>query len=727
MHDYTYILRTLLLLFVLFITAGTSETMSQVPAFPGADGYGRYTSGGRGGSVYYVTTLEDSNEYGTLRYGVTKLNKATILFKVSGTIHLKSQLNITGGDLTIAGQSAPGDGICIAEYPVMVSSSNIIIRYIRCRMGDLSLSADEADGGDAMGGRFCNNVIIDHCSISWSTDETCSFYANTNFTMQWCLVSESLRESLHSKGAHGYGGIWGGMGGSFLHNMMAHHGSRTPRWGTGAHNDHPELHFNDMRNCVFYNWTGNGCYGAEGMQINIVNNYYKPGPVTTNKSKTRIIAPGYATLSDSTAMWGKFYINGNVNINYSEITEDNWKGVTWDNNTSIEGGTVTQAELKSNTEIGTIPLYHQHSAYEAYDRVTSYVGCSKSRDAVDTRIINECLTSTTTFTGSKSKLPGIIDTVEDLMPDDAGENWEPWPELKSTTPPIDSDGDGIPDTWEDLYGLDSSDPEDRNLRNEEGYTMLEVYLASLVADITLKQYENSEVRGVEPEAYDPSELTTDATVTWPMGTQSTEQVGSISDTDIVSATGFEMGEGLVFNGDAMRVWDITFTMFSPATESSSTPTPNGYIAFNIDLPTGVRIKPSEIIFDACRHGTNGTSIDVAWLDASGNETLLLKGAKGTRNNEDASIYKPIIVDLSEIRLDYTEGHGQLRMYLYNCATNKRIGIANVRLGLHVEEASVIKTLSKTSSHAENIYDIYGMRAKKDSHGLFIVDGRKVLR
>lgn len=211
------------------------NSSAQVPAFPGADGYGRYTQGGRGGMVYYVTTLDDSDEQGTLRYGVTRLSKAVIMFKVSGTIHLNSPLNISASNITIAGQSAPGDGICIADYPVSVSGSQVIIRYMRFRMGDRKLSPDEADGADALGGRFSTDVIIDHCSISWSTDECCSFYANTNFTMQWCLVTESLRESLHSKGTHGYGAIWGGLGASFYHNMLAHHGSRTPRFGTGGH------------------------------------------------------------------------------------------------------------------------------------------------------------------------------------------------------------------------------------------------------------------------------------------------------------------------------------------------------------------------------------------------------------------------------------------------------------------------------------------------------------
>ena len=253
-------------------------------AFPGAEGGGMYVTGGRGGKVYKITTLEDKNSLGSLRYALSQEGARIIVFEVSGTIYLKSELRINSGDVTIAGQTAPGAGICLAHFPVSVSADNVIIRYLRCRMGD---SVIVSDGADAMGGRQKKGVIIDHCSISWSTDECCSFYDNEDFSLQWSIISESLRLSSHSKGPHGYGGIWGGVNASFHHNLMAHHDSRTPRYGPGAKNAGNDRV--DTRNNVFYNWSGNGCYGGEAMHVNIVNNYYVPGPATQSSVRTRIM------------------------------------------------------------------------------------------------------------------------------------------------------------------------------------------------------------------------------------------------------------------------------------------------------------------------------------------------------------------------------------------------------------------------------------------------------
>ena len=490
------------MLIILFCCLSTMA--QQTPAFSGADGYGRYTIGGRNGSVYYVTTLEDGSSKGTLRYAVENLSNVTVLFKVSGTIHLNKQLNIKKSNITIAGQSAPGDGICLADYPVMVSADHIIVRYLRFRMGDEKVTATEAEGADAFGGRFCHNVIIDHCSISWCTDECASFYANYGFTMQWCIISESLRMSKHPKEAHGYGAIWGGLGASYYHNLLIHHDSRTPRFGTG--NVMPlEDHKTDMRNNVIYNWSGNGCYGAEGMYINIVNNYWKPGPATTSGSKNRFIGIDDATPGDGkTSVWGKFYIAGNVNTKYSNITNDNWAGVVI-NSSSLINGNPSKDDLRSNEPLGNIPALHQHTAQDAYQRVLDYAGCSLHRDAIDERLVKECRNGTATYKGASANKGGIIDSQTDLKPVGADDNWSPWPVLAQTEAPTDSDNDGIPDSWEIANGLNPNNAADGKQLNSEGYTMLEVYLNSLVAEITEKQYEGASLIG-EHESGEPVTL-----------------------------------------------------------------------------------------------------------------------------------------------------------------------------------------------------------------------------
>ena len=234
-----YIIRFLCLaLFLLpIIPAGASvlpddeqtETTKELIAFPGAEGFGRNTTGGRGGKVYHVTTLEDGLQEGTLRYALSQEGARTVVFDVAGTIFLDKRLDITNGDLTIAGQSAPGQGVCIARYPVTINADNVIVRYLRFRVGN--------EGGgepDGLGSTDCRNLIIDHCSISWSVDECCSIYGGENLTVQWCLVSESLRTAGHAKGKHGYGAIWGGAKASFHHNLLAHHESRVPLSGASS-------------------------------------------------------------------------------------------------------------------------------------------------------------------------------------------------------------------------------------------------------------------------------------------------------------------------------------------------------------------------------------------------------------------------------------------------------------------------------------------------------------
>jgi len=467
-------------------------------AFPGAEGFGRNATGGRGGKVYHVTTLNDGAQIGTLRYALAQKGTRTIVFDVAGTIFLDSGLNITNGDLTLAGQTAPGQGVCIAKFPVVIKADNVIIRYMRFRVGN--------EGGgepDGLGGMENKNVIVDHCSISWSVDECCSIYGGENLTVQWCIVSESLRSAGHGKGTHGYGGNWGGARVSYHHNLMAHHGSRTPRLGPRAFTQ--EREYMDMRNNVIYNWGGNGCYGGEGMKINIVNNYYKPGPATPKNKAIRYRIAGigirtseyvktYPAFAPMKHVWGKFYINGNVVEGSEEVTKDNWsKGVYEQIDNSKNDGLFT--ELTRDTMRLRVPLETDvittHTAEKAFELVLAYAGCAKQRDIIDDRIVKEAKEGTATYIGSitenAASSQGLIDLPSDVMPKGAT---SPWPTLSdgnvATDQLKDSDGDGMPDVWELKKKLNPNDATDGKTTtlSKNGYTNLEVYLNSLVVEIT---------------------------------------------------------------------------------------------------------------------------------------------------------------------------------------------------------------------------------------------------
>lgn len=490
---------------------------AQQPAFPGAEGFGRYTTGGRGGKVFHVTSLSDDGSEGTFRWAVNQKTARTIVFDVSGTIHLQKPLRINNNDVTIAGQSAPGDGVCLADYPVSIAADNVIIRYMRFRLGNKHVTEKGADGWDGLGGMDHRDIMIDHCSISWSIDECCSVYGNERQTVQWCIVAQSLCNAGHSKGAHGYGGNWGGAGASYHHNLMAHHISRMPRLGPRQGTQERELM--DLRNNVFYNWAGNGCYGGEGMNVNIVNNYYKPGPATMLKNKgiqKRIAQIGIRTTKyckrevvDGEVKgngwlpmwhkWGKFYVDGNFNPVHDDVSRLNWlygvlEQTKNDEKVDFTFDEDTQDSIRLSKPLD-IPYTTTHTAQEAYEKVLAYAGASLHRDAVDEMVVNDVRTGTATCGNSVSgkdkqgndiHLPGIIDSQDDLRPEGAPADWSAWPLLKQGTVQTDTDGDGMPDAWEKSNGLNPTDPSDGAATTSDGYTNLEHYLNSIVENITVQ-------------------------------------------------------------------------------------------------------------------------------------------------------------------------------------------------------------------------------------------------
>lgn len=487
------------------LAATTVFAQEKTPAFPGAEGFGRYTTGGRGGDVYHVTSLADDGSAGTLRWACSQKGVKTIVFDVSGTIHLKSALDLSIGNVTIAGQTAPGDGICVADYPMAIKANNVIVRYMRFRLGNKNVTKDGADGWDAFGGFDKQDWMIDHCSVSWSIDECLSVLGNKNTTVQWCLVAQSLVNSGHSKGAHGYGGNWGGSGASFHHNLLAHHGSRTPRLGPRPTTQLDERM--DMRNNVIYNFGGNGCYGGEGMTVNIVNNYYKPGPGTpTDKKGYRIAGIGvrtneyvntYPAYAPALHLWGKYYVTGNYNSKYDQVNNDNWTyGVI--NQVDANGcdGTFTD-ETKDSIKLESpmdFVLTTTHTADVAYNKVLDYAGASLHRDSFDALMVSDARNGVASFTGSGLS-KGFINSQEDNKPSDAEDSWSARPTLASADAPTDTDGDGMPDEWEKAHGLDATDPDDGKTIGADGYSNLENYLNSLVADITLAQNEGGTEMG----------------------------------------------------------------------------------------------------------------------------------------------------------------------------------------------------------------------------------------
>ncbi|WP_324674860.1 T9SS type A sorting domain-containing protein [Hymenobacter sp. GOD-10R] len=463
-------------------------------AFPGAEGAGKYTSGGRGTpavatTVYEVTNLNDDTSPGSLRYAVTQNSSVlyrTVVFRVSGTIHLLSPLSFNRANTTVAGQTAPGDGICLADYPVSVGANNVIVRYIRFRMGDKNQNKGMVDGSgsdDAFGALSRTSLIVDHCTMSWSSDEACTVYRGDSTTLQWNIISEPLNYSYHFETGdtdferHGYGGIWGGRHASFHHNLLAHCLGRVPRFD-GSRNLAPNTAGQenaDFRNNVLYNWGSYNTNGGEGGNYNIVNNYYKYGPSTSTGSsggvsiRSEVLNP-YKQNSSPVLPYGKYYLTGNYVDGSPTVTKQNWLGVV------MNGGTRADTVLSKVATPFTVLDFPTQSATEAYEAVLQGAGATlPKRDPLDQRIVQDV----------RNRTGAIID-VQGGFPHGTpyAQTVGAWPVLNSAPAPTDTDHDGMPDAWELSQQLNPNDPSDRNVRGTNGYTMLENYLNTIGSVVT---------------------------------------------------------------------------------------------------------------------------------------------------------------------------------------------------------------------------------------------------
>ena len=686
------------------------------PAFPGAEGHGRYVTGGRGGTVVHVTNLNDSGS-GSFRQAVSGSSKKIVVFDVGGVIALKSNVNI-GANTTIMGQTAPKPGITLRYYTVNPAGNNIIIRFLRFRRGE---EKDVNDGADASTARHYTGILLDHCSLSWSIDEVASFYDNNNFTMQWCTIGESLNNAGHGKGAHGYGGIWGGKLASFHHNLILHVNNRSPRFN-GARYDWTGYTANmlyseyqwenavqaenvDFRNCVVYN-CGNGCYGGPGGgKVNMVGNYYKSGPAGSTTKLTQVTvgasgnSEGYPiywgmtsryfvegnTIDDEVAGWETFqYDSGTITRDGKRYSKDpqhyNGEDETY---LTVNGTDYICMKLDEPAPTGEVTT---HDADIAYQQVLGYAGASLHRDDVDERYMEETENGTCTYSGSVTGKPGRIDKVSDV-------NGYTEANFGTGSRPtgFDTDKDGMSDDWESVNGLDptKNDANQYTLDPYKFYTNIEIYCNQLVQKIMLNEnsdaQEGQAVRDYFPAYYAENEMLVKAinedvakpkepepvegviatgSITWPLNALTATQ-GQVSDAiaRYIGSTDYGVGSNLTASG----VRNNVMIEFKATAKQASVQETNA-LTFGFTPESGYAFQPTKVAFYCERRGTDTGTLAVTW---ESDERKSIETALAPTRDSYKS-YEKALADFGAF-----DGRSQLVLNVYGLNAGKAMAIGNI--------------------------------------------------
>ena len=752
-------MKKIALLFLAAAFSCATAFADDAPAFPGAEGHGRYVTGGRGGTVVHVTNLNDSGS-GSLREAVSGSNRI-VVFDVGGVIALKSDLVFKGSNITIMGQTAPSPGITVRYYTVRPNGNNIIIRFIRFRRGQ---EKDVDDGADAIWTRNYTGMILDHCSMSWSIDEVASFYDNNNFTMQWCTIGESLNNAGHGKGAHGYGGIWGGKLASFHHNMICHVNNRSPRFNgaryewKGYTSNYEYSKYNwanevqaenvDFRNCVIYN-CGNGCYGGPGGgQINIVNNYYKTGPAANTSRVTQVTVGAKDNADGHPNLWtmtSRYFIEGNQMNNTANF--DGWSNISYDSGTytidgerwspdpnHYNGENVTYKKNSAGTDCVRIRLDEPvptgdvttHTAVNAYEKVLTYAGASLYQDEVDERYFREARSGTAEYKGSVTKKAGRIDLVSDV-------NGYTEANFGTGSRPegFDTDNDGMPDVWETANGLNPNDASDANtytLDSKGWYTNLEVYANSLVEDI-MKAGNTDATENVD-EYYpactkveipseggqtNPTIDGKDATVTWVFDNGQDGQTAQYSAgvLESLESNNVVLGKNLSYNGK-QTIGSLNETKIRALVPNEESANDDNAVTFTFATKSGYKFQATDISFYATRLGTDGGKLDASWKDAGGT-VVLTTGQTPNRNNGDPAFTE---YSFTNVNGTPTEGECSLIINIYALGqvkedgTNnlKDYGLSNIKVTGILSDSSL--GINQSYSETELSRTYYNLRGQK---------------